>query len=130
MSEAAPAIDPATAALLVMDYQRRILDLLPDSAPLLLRARQAIDLVRRHGGQIGFVRVAFEDADYDAAPATGPFARVAASGRDFHADSPTTAIHDDVAPQPGVHEFLTEKIFPRQAEVLTTAQLEGLFAPR
>jgi hypothetical protein len=33
-------------------------------------------------------------------------------------------------PQPGVHEFLTEKIFPRQAEVLTTAQLEGLFAPR
>jgi nicotinamidase-related amidase len=197
MSEAAPAIDPATAALLVMDYQRRILDLLPDSAPLLLRARQAIDLVRRHGGQIGFVRVAFEDADYDAAPATGPFARVAASGRDFHADSPTTAIHDDVAPQPGdivvrktrvgsfsttdlheqlrergittlilagistsgvvlstvrdaadrdyrilvladasadpqpgVHEFLTEKIFPRQAEVLTTAQLEGLLAPR
>ena len=29
-------------------------------------------------------------------------------------------------PQPDVHEFLTERIFPRQAHVITSAQLEGL----
>jgi len=29
-------------------------------------------------------------------------------------------------PQPGVHEFLTEKIFPRQAHVITMAELKGL----
>jgi nicotinamidase-related amidase len=31
-------------------------------------------------------------------------------------------------PQPGVHEFLTEKIFPRQARVITTAGLTQLLA--
>ena len=29
-------------------------------------------------------------------------------------------------PQPGMHEFLTEKIFPRQSTVITTAELEPL----
>jgi hypothetical protein len=31
-------------------------------------------------------------------------------------------------PQPGVHEFLTERIFPRQANVIAVADLEGLLA--
>ena len=29
-------------------------------------------------------------------------------------------------PQPDLHEFLTERIFPRRAHVITTAQLAGL----
>ena len=32
-------------------------------------------------------------------------------------------------PQPEVHEFLTERIFPRQAHVITTAQLRGPASP-
>ena len=50
---------------------------------------------------VGYVRVAFEDADYDAVPPTNKiFARLA-EGRVNHVDSPTTAVHDRLAPEPG-----------------------------
>ncbi|MGO8905197.1 MAG: cysteine hydrolase family protein [Solirubrobacteraceae bacterium] len=160
-----------------------------------MRASDAIDIVRRHGGQIGYVCVAFDDADYEAIPGRSAMARVATAGRALHVDSPTTAIHEDIAPEPGdivvrktrvgafsttdlheqlqdraittvilagistsgvvlstirdaadrdyqvlvlsdasadpepgVHEFLIEKIFPRQAQVITIAELEHLLA--
>ena len=35
-----------------------------------------------------------------------------------------------VCPEPDAHDFLTEKIFPRQADVITTAELEELLSPR
>jgi nicotinamidase-related amidase len=185
-----PAIDPRRTALLVMDYQAGILDRLDEAGPLLSCAADAIAVVRGSGGQIGYVRVAFEDADYDAVP---PHSRFASIGRAMHTDSPATAIHDSVAPepgdiivrktrvgafsttdldrqlrdrgittvilagistsgvvlstvrdaadrdyqvlvladacadpQPGVHDFLTEKIFPRQASVITRAELKDV----
>jgi nicotinamidase-related amidase len=31
-------------------------------------------------------------------------------------------------PEPGVHGFLTERVFPRQAQVITVAQLDGLLS--
>jgi nicotinamidase-related amidase len=31
-------------------------------------------------------------------------------------------------PAPGVHEFLTEKIFPRQADVITSAELKDVLS--
>lgn len=194
MSHPLPAIDPARAALLVMDYQAGILDQLPGGPELLTRAAETIGRARRAGAQVGFVRVAFEDADYDGIPPTSMMgARIASAGRAFHADSPATAIPEQVAPEagdivvrktrvgafsttdldaqlrargidtlllagistsgvvlstvrdahdrdyqvfvladltadrePGVHEFLTEKIFPRQARVITTADLDEL----
>jgi nicotinamidase-related amidase len=195
MTDTLTPIDPRDVVLLVMDYQPGILDRLEDSEALLSRASDAIKLVRGRGGQIGYVRVAFEDADYDSIPSTSPMAQVAAAGRAYHADSPATAIHEDIAPQagdivvrktrvgafsttdlheqlsdrgittlilagistsgvvlstvrdaadrdyrvlvltdasadpaPGVHEFLTQKIFPRQAQVITIAELESLLA--
>jgi nicotinamidase-related amidase len=189
-----PAIEPARTALLVMDYQAGVLNRIGDADALLERTARAIDLVRGRGGQIGYVRVAFEDADYDAIPATSMMgARVAGAGRAFHADSPATAIDERVAPRPGdvvvrktrvgafsttdlddqlrrrgidtlllaglstsgvllstvrdahdrdyrvfvvadlsadpepdVHEFLTQRIFPRQAHVITSADLDEL----
>ena len=170
------------------------LDRIKDADALLARAARAIDLVRDRGGQIGYVRVAFEDADYAAIPPTSMMgARVAAAGRAFHADSPMTAIDARIAPQPGdvvvrktrvgafsttdlddqlrqrgidtlllaglstsgvllstvrdahdrdyrvfvvadlsadpepeVHDFLTQRIFPRQAHVITSPDLSGL----
>ena len=32
-------------------------------------------------------------------------------------------------PEPGVHDFLTEQIFPRQADVITSTELEDLLSP-
>jgi nicotinamidase-related amidase len=194
MTDPTPALDPRRTALLVMDYQNAIVGRLEDAEALLARMAHAIAVVRRHGGHIGYVRVAFSDADFDAIPPTSHFAGlVASSGRAMHADSPATAVHESVAPepgdiqvrktrvgafsttdlddqlkahgvhtlvlagistsgvvlstvrdaadrdyqvlvlsdasadpQPGVHEFLTGTIFPRQAQVITTAELEQL----
>jgi nicotinamidase-related amidase len=187
-----PGIDPRRTALLVMDYQGGILSRLGTAESLLASAADAIAVVRGHGGQIGYVRVAFEDADYDAVP---PHSRFASVGQDMHSDSPATAVHDSVAPEPGditvrktrvgafsttdldqqlrergittlilagistsgvvlstvrdaadrdyqvlvladasadpepgVHDFLTHKIFPRQADVITVAELGGLLS--
>jgi nicotinamidase-related amidase len=196
VTDALPAIDPGRTALLVMDYQAGILDRIPDAAGLLARAADAIATVRGHGGHIGYVRVAFEDADYEAIPPTSMMgARVASMGRALHADSPATAIPDQVAPHAGdiqvrkirvgafsttdldqrlrdrgidtlilaglstsgvvlstvreahdrdyrvlvladltadpdqdVHDFLTGRIFPRQASVITTADIPGLMS--
>ena len=187
-----PAIDPRRTALLVMDYQAGIIGRLGDAEPLLSCAADAIALVRDRGGQIGYVRVAFDDTDYDAVPAHSRFASI---GAEMHSDSPATAIHDRLAPEPGditvrktrvgafsttdldrqlrdrgvttlilaglstsgvllstvrdaadrdyrvlvladvsadpdpeVHAFLTTRIFPRQARVITLAELDGVLS--
>jgi nicotinamidase-related amidase len=181
-----------------MDYQTGVLSALADPTSLLARAADAIAVVRRMGGHIGYVRVAFNDADVAAMPASNKMAnRVAAAGKNLHNDSPATAIHDDLAPEPGdivvrktrvgpfsttdldrqlrergittlilagistsgvvlstvrdaadrdyrlfvladatadpdpdVHDFLTTKIFPRQADVITVADLTELMSER
>ena len=103
MTDPTPGIDARRTALLVMDYQNGIVGRLGDDAEALLaRVAQAIKVVRQHGGHIGYVRVAFEDADFDAIPPTSQFAAlVASSGRAMHAGSPVTAVHESVAPEPG-----------------------------
>jgi nicotinamidase-related amidase len=179
-----------------MDYQNAIVGMLGEPDDLLSRAADAIALVRRQGGSVGYVRVAFEDADLAAIPPTSRMGqRVATSGQAFRNDSPTTAVHERVAqqdgdivvrktrvgafsttdldsrlrergidtlilagistsgvvlstvrdasdrdyrvlvladatadPEPDVHEFLIERIFPRQADVITVAELEGLLS--
>ena len=196
MTDPTTALDPSRTALLVMDYQNGIVGRLEDPEALLGRMAHAITLVRKAGGHIGYVRVAFDDADFEAIPPTSRFADlVAQSGRTMHADSPATAVHESVAPEPGdllvrktrvgafsttdlddqlrqrgvdtlllaglstsgvllstvrdahdrdyrvfvvadlsadpepgVHDFLTERIFPRQAYVITSVELGGLLA--
>ena len=196
MTDAFPAIDPARTALLVMDYEAWVLDRVPDSAELLIRAADTIAMIRAYGGQVGYVRMAFEDADYDAIPPTSMMgARIASAGRTFHVDSPATAIPDQIAPQAGdiavrktrvgafsttdldeqlrdrdidtlilaglstsgvvlstvrdahdrdyrvlvladltadpdqeVHDFLIGRVLPRQAQVITSADLSGLMS--
>lgn len=179
-----------------MDYQNGVVGMLGEPDELLSRAADAIAALRRRGGHVGYVRVAFEDADFKAIPPTSRMgARVATSADAFRNDSPTTAVHERVAPEngdivvrktrvgafsttdldqqlrergidtlilagistsgvvlstvrdasdrdyrvlvladatadpePDVHEFLIERILPRQADVITVAELEGLLA--
>jgi nicotinamidase-related amidase len=197
MTDASPPVDPRATALLVMDYQAGILGRVTDSAALLDRAARAIAAMRHAGGQVGYVRVAFEDADLTAMPATSAMAgAVARSGAAaLHSDAPATAIDPRIAPAPGdivvrktrvgafsttdldrqlrdrgvstlilagistsgvllstvrdaadrdyrilvladvsydsdpeVHAFLTTRIFPRQARVITLAELDGVLS--
>jgi nicotinamidase-related amidase len=103
MNETSRSIDPKTTALLVMDYQPAILGMLGDGAQALTAlAGQAIGIARGHCAQVGYVRVAFDDADYDAVPAHSRFAPILKIvGQAFHSAAPSTAVHPDIAPQPG-----------------------------
>lgn len=191
-----PAIDAAHTALLVMGYQPAVLGSLAEADALLVRAGDAIAAVRRHGGHIGYVRVAFEDADIAAIPEHSRMAAaVARFGSHLHARSPAAQVHEQIAPEPGdiivrktrvgafsttdlddrlrargittlvlagvstsgvvlstvreahdrdyrvlvlsdacadrqphVHQFLVEHIFPGQAEVITTGELDRLLS--
>jgi nicotinamidase-related amidase len=53
-----------------MDYQNGVVDMLGDPDELLTRAADAIALVRDRGAHVGYVRVAFTDADFKAIPPT------------------------------------------------------------
>jgi nicotinamidase-related amidase len=76
--------------------------MLGDSESLLARVGEAIRVARAHGTHVGYVRVAFEDADYGAVPPHSLFAPILkAVGKGFHSDSPATAVHGDIAPHPG-----------------------------
>ncbi|MBH0780506.1 cysteine hydrolase family protein [Nocardia bovistercoris] len=89
------ALDPTRTALLVMDYQVAIADQLPDTGALLDRLTTAVSDIRSRGGRIGWVRVAFEDSDFDAIPPSSVWAPIAEPQRRarFHIDSPATAVH-------------------------------------
>lgn len=194
MTEAISAIPAAASALLVMDYQTGIISMLSNPDAPLSRVTEAIAIARRRGVHVGYVRVAFEDAELNAIPDRNKsFARLAAVGRSFGSDSPATQIAESIAPQPqdivvrktrvgafsttdlesrlreraittlilagistsgvvlstvrdaadhdyrlivladacadpeqDVHEFLTKRIFPRQADVISVAQLDAL----
>jgi nicotinamidase-related amidase len=97
-----PTLDPQHTALLVMDYQTGIVARLADSDQLLDRGTVAIESAREHGARVGWVRVAFTDADFDAIPETSIFAAMATDEQRtaMHADAPATQIHDRMEPQP------------------------------
>jgi nicotinamidase-related amidase len=101
MSEQAPALDPKRTALLVMDFQQGVLQRMPGLEPLIGRVRGAITDMRDHGGTIGYVRVAFTDADWAAIPPANQIFARAAQNRMMHHEDPSTAIHDSLGPQPG-----------------------------
>jgi nicotinamidase-related amidase len=97
-SDVMNTIDPASTALLVMDYQPAILGRIADADALLDRAVRAIDLARGAGLHVGHVRVAFEPADLAKVPATNAaFTHIAAT---IPADAPHTQFHARVAPRP------------------------------
>jgi nicotinamidase-related amidase len=196
MTDTAPPIDPARTALLVMDYQQAIVGMIEDSDALVAKAAEAIDLARGRGAHIGYVRVAFTEADLQSIPPTSRMgARIASGPEAFMDDSPTTQIDARVAPRDGdiivrktrvgafsttdlaqqladrgvdtlilagistsgvvlstvrdgsdrdyaiyvlsdatadreeaVHTCLMEQVFPRQADVITVAELDGLLS--
>jgi nicotinamidase-related amidase len=195
MTDASEPIDPQQTALLIMDYEPGILGRLEDVDALLDRAAEAIAVARGQGALVAYVRVAFDDDDYEAVPPTNKMFAPVVEARGLAADSPETQVHERVAPRPGdivvrktrvgafsttdldeqlrtrqvgtlilagvstggvvvstvrdaadrdyrlfvladgcadpdaeVHDVLLRKLFPRQADVITIAELPGLFA--
>lgn len=100
----APALDPRTSALLVMDYQQGILTSLPglpDPETLLSPVLGAIADMRKHDAVIAYVRVGFTEADWAAIPpGNKTFSRVGQQHLMHYAD-PATDFHDKLAPEAG-----------------------------
>lgn len=102
MNETRTPIDPRHTALLVMDYQPSVLGSLDGAEDLLGRTAHAIAVVRGHGGRVGYVRVGFDEADYDAIPPWSAMAgALTRASRSLRSDSPASAVDDHVAPEPG-----------------------------
>ena len=93
-------VDPSRCALLIMDYQPAVLDLVSDGDKLIGHANEAIDVVHRHGLTVGFVRIAFEDDDYAIVPATNTSFAAVAAARQLHVSSAAMALHPDLAVRP------------------------------
>jgi nicotinamidase-related amidase len=128
MPEQTTALDPNRTALLVLDYQEGIVGQLPGSSALLDRVTTVVDDVRRRGAHVGWVRVGFEDAEFEAIPGTSMFAPYAASAEHravLRADGPATRIHARLTPRP-------EDVHVRKIRVgaFTTTDLEQQLGKR
>lgn len=98
-TESQLALDPSRTALLVMDFQRSVLQRLDDADALLDRAAAAISAARSRGVTVAYVRVALTESDALAVPPTNKmFSRLRDLGPMLTADSPGAAIDDRVAP--------------------------------
>ncbi|MBV9110397.1 MAG: cysteine hydrolase [Gemmatimonadetes bacterium] len=84
-----------------MDYQPGIVARAPGADALLARMARVIAQARGLGIHVGYVRVAFEDADYDRIPPSNKGFSALAGARPMNAADPATAVHPAVAPEPG-----------------------------
>jgi nicotinamidase-related amidase len=99
--DAALALDPKTSALLIMDYQSRIVGrLAADAAPLLERTARVLKAARAAGLRVLYVVVGFRPGYPEAGPGNAAVNTVKASGA-FLPDDPGAAIPPEVAPEPG-----------------------------
>jgi nicotinamidase-related amidase len=112
---------PSSSMLLLMDFQNGILANYPDVAPYLLAtALDVLTLARESGIGVGFVRVAFEDSDYDAVPASNKTFSAFAAARRLPAAAPESKIASAIAPSEG------EKIYRKiRVGALSTTDLEA-----
>ncbi|WP_226350220.1 MULTISPECIES: isochorismatase family protein [unclassified Pseudonocardia] len=133
-------LDPTRTVVLVMDYQRSIVDAVAERtghpAPVDAAAR-AVATARAAGALVGHVRVALTDEEAAAAPAHSLFGRAIAArpAGSMHPDHPGTAFDERVAPEPGdvvvrksrVGAFSTTDLDARlRAAGVTTVVLAGL----
>ena len=107
-------------ALLVMDYQNGIIGSISNAQEVLERAARAIDVARRHGATVGYVRVAFDDADIKAIPERNKMAAaITQYGERIRNCTQATAIHEAVSPLPGDIVVRKTRVGP-----ITTTDLE------
>jgi nicotinamidase-related amidase len=113
-----------STALLVMDFQRGVVDRLGDNG-VLDAARKAVDHARSVGTTVIYVRVAFRPGYPEIAGSNSRFAAIAASEADFTEHAAATAIVDDFAPR--ADEPVVVK---RRVSAFTGSDLEVLLRGR
>jgi nicotinamidase-related amidase len=96
------ALDRPHTAVLVMDYQNDIVNMMPEKArgPLLDKASEAVKAARQAGLPIIYVVVRFREGYPEVSQQNRRFAGLKESGR-FREGSPGAEVHPRLAPQPG-----------------------------
>jgi len=93
------ALDPKTTALLVMDMQSAVLDMVADKKDALLaQTSKLLDAARKASVRVIYVVVAFRPGYPEVSPRNVGFAQILASGR-FTAGSAGTEVHPALAPR-------------------------------
>lgn len=89
-----------SSALLVMDVQQEVVDLVDDGSGYLPRLRRAIDGARAADIPVIYVVIALRPGFPDVGPRNRALAAVARAG--LHVEgAPGTEIHPEIAPRPG-----------------------------
>ncbi|MFP5020198.1 cysteine hydrolase family protein [Pseudonocardia phyllosphaerae] len=101
-----PALDPRSTAVLAMDFQPGIMASIEQrsGAPAPIdTVVDVLDVARKAGTTVGYVRVALTPEEAEAAPAHSQFGKMVAAGAapGLAPDAATTAVDDRIAPQPG-----------------------------
>ena len=95
------ALDPKTAALLVMDFQIAAVEMIASATDAFLaRTAEVVEAARNAGMRIIYVVVSFRAGYPELSPKNKSFAPVRESGR-FIEGSRATQVHAAVAPKPG-----------------------------
>jgi nicotinamidase-related amidase len=101
------SLDPKTTALLVMDMQSGILDMMGDrKEALLAETAKLLEAARTANVRVVYVVVTFRPGYPEVSPRNSVFAPIRESGR-FVAGTPGTDIHPSLAPKP--HEPVVTK---------------------
>jgi nicotinamidase-related amidase len=94
-------LDPKTSALLVMDFQTAVVEMVAiDKDALLARTAKLIEATRKAGMRVIYVVVGFRSGYPEVSPRNQSFAPIRESGR-FAAGSAGTEPHSAVGPKPG-----------------------------
>jgi nicotinamidase-related amidase len=88
-------------ALMIMDYQNAIVDMVPEGSQALLgKAAKALAAARSTGVKVIYVVIGFRPGYPEVSPLNKSFGALRESGR-FAPGSPGTEVHPAVAPLPG-----------------------------
>ncbi len=95
-----PPLAPKSTALLVMDIQTTVVDMIPGDGPALLaRTASLLDAARASGTRVVYVVVAFRPGYPEVSPRNQSFSAIRETGR-FIAGTPSTEVHPTLAPRP------------------------------
>ncbi len=95
-------IDKDRTAVVIMDYQNEIVNLVPQEqqGPLLQRAQQVLNRAREVGLPVIYVVVRFRDGYPEVSQRNKTFGGISQAGR-LREGTPGAEIHPEVAPRPG-----------------------------
>ena len=93
-------LDPKTSALLIMDFQKSVVELIAaDKDALLARTAGLIEAARNVGVKVIYVVVGFRPGYPEVSPRNQSFGPIRESGRFAHG-SAGTEVHSALAPNP------------------------------